>query len=83
MAAAFETPVRADHSGGFSGPSRTALAHYARDINRLTSNRNRPFHGHAGRVEDTLQGLGDLHESFDSLISTAVDTALPETGTPA
>jgi CRISPR system Cascade subunit CasC len=77
MAAAFETPVRADYDGGFSGPSRAALADYARDINRLLGNKNRPFHGHAGRVEKALAGLGDLHESFDALVTGAVDSALP------
>lgn len=78
MAAAFETPVAADYSGGFSGPSRTALAAYAQIINRLTGDRNRPFHGHAGVFSDAQDGLGVLHDSFPGLIGAAIDAALPE-----
>lgn len=80
MAAAFETPVAADHAGGFSGPSRQALAAYAQDINRLTGNRNRPFHGHAGITSTSLEGIGKTYESFPDLIEAAVDVALPESG---
>ncbi|GAA2656855.1 type I-E CRISPR-associated protein Cas7/Cse4/CasC [Streptomyces vastus] len=80
MAAAFETPVTADRAGGFSGPSRQALAAYAQDINRLTGNRNRPFHGHAGITSTSLEGIGKTYESFPDLIEAAVDVALPESG---
>jgi len=83
LAAAFETPVTADRSGGFSGPSRTALATYARNINRLTAGRNRPFHGHAGVFEEAQDGLGTMHDSYPGLIDAAVDAALPESGIPA
>ncbi|MFF0742144.1 type I-E CRISPR-associated protein Cas7/Cse4/CasC [Streptomyces sp. NPDC004111] len=77
MAAAFETPVTADRAGGFSVPSRLALAAYARDINRLTGGRHRPFHGHAAITGDPLDGLGDVHDSFTALIDAALATALP------
>ncbi|MDF3292366.1 type I-E CRISPR-associated protein Cas7/Cse4/CasC [Streptomyces silvisoli] len=83
LAAAFETPVSADRFGGFSGPSRTALAQYVRDINRLTGDRNRPFHGHAGIPDEALPGLGEMHQSYPALIEAAVDAALPEAGPQA
>ncbi|GGM23187.1 hypothetical protein GCM10010129_79430 [Streptomyces fumigatiscleroticus] len=83
LAAAFETPVRAT-GGGFAAPSRTALAHYAAGINRLTGDRHRPFHGHAAVTDDTtdLAALGTPHESFYDLIDAALDAALPTDGEP-
>jgi CRISPR system Cascade subunit CasC len=81
LAAAFETPVAADTAGGYAKPSRAALAWYARNINRLTGQRHRPFHGHATIAPDEqLDGLGDAHDSFDALIEAAVAAALPDTG---
>ncbi|MFF5488787.1 type I-E CRISPR-associated protein Cas7/Cse4/CasC [Streptomyces virginiae] len=80
MAAAFETPVTANRGGGFSGPSRDALAEYAGQVHRLTGDRNRPFHGHAGVNAEPYENLGDAHQSYDGLIAAAVDAALPETG---
>ncbi|MFI5887968.1 type I-E CRISPR-associated protein Cas7/Cse4/CasC [Streptomyces sp. NPDC051554] len=83
LAAAFETPVK--HSdGGFGLSSRKALAAHAGDLNRLTGNRHRPFHGHA-TVDDTtdLTPLGAAHGSFYDLIDAAVETALPTAGAQA
>jgi CRISPR system Cascade subunit CasC len=83
LAAAFETPVK--HSdGGFSLSSRKALAAHAGDLNRLTGNRHRPFHGHA-TVDDTtdLTPLGAAHGSFYDLIDAAVEAALPTAGAQA
>ncbi|MFE3864782.1 type I-E CRISPR-associated protein Cas7/Cse4/CasC, partial [Streptomyces goshikiensis] len=80
LAAAFETPVTADRAGGFSRPSRAALAGYAGQVHRLTSHRHRLFHGHAGIDTDPYENLGGSHQSFDALLSAAVDAALPETG---
>lgn len=80
LAAAYERPVSADRSGGYSAPSREALSKYAVSINRLTGDRNRPFHGHAGVIDEALDGLGDLHDSYPGLIDAAVDKALPESG---
>lgn len=80
LAAAFETPVTADRAGGYSARSRQALAAYASDINRLTGNRNRPFHGHAGISAPLLEGLGSAYESFPDLIEAATEAALPEPG---
>ncbi|MGD3109457.1 type I-E CRISPR-associated protein Cas7/Cse4/CasC [Streptomyces sp. YGL11-2] len=84
LAAAFETPVK--HSdGGFARASRAALAAYAHDLNRLTGNRHRPFHGHAALADDTvdLTPLGPAYDSFYDLIDAAVDAALPTTGEQA
>ncbi|MCD0485203.1 type I-E CRISPR-associated protein Cas7/Cse4/CasC [Streptacidiphilus sp. ASG 303] len=75
MAAAFETPVRPDAAGGFSAPSRKALADYAATVDRLTGGRHRSFHAHAG--VQTLDGLGTPYDSFPELITAAVDAALP------
>ncbi|MGW9027912.1 type I-E CRISPR-associated protein Cas7/Cse4/CasC [Streptomyces sp. NPDC055722] len=81
LAAAFETPIAADERGGFSKPSRTALATYAESINRLTGNRNRRFHGHATIAPDEQHtGLGSPHDSYDQLIEAAVEAALPQPG---
>lgn len=81
LAAAFETPVRADEAGGFSAPSRFALNAYARDINRLTGSRKRLFHGHAAvTTAKPLEHLGKAQDSFDDLIASAVEAALPEAG---
>ncbi|WP_280119029.1 type I-E CRISPR-associated protein Cas7/Cse4/CasC [Streptomyces albofaciens] len=84
LAAAFETPVTADGRGGFSPASRTALASYATQINRLTGQRRRRFHGHTTIAPDEqLAGIGDAHDSFDQLTQAAVDSALPAPGQPA
>lgn len=81
LAAAFETPVRADAAGGYSEPSRLALNAYTRDINRLTGPRNRLFHGHATvTTKQRLAHLGKAQESFEDLISSAIEAALPEAG---
>ncbi|WP_327713736.1 type I-E CRISPR-associated protein Cas7/Cse4/CasC (plasmid) [Streptomyces sp. NBC_00464] len=80
LAAAFETPVRADNAGGFSGPSRQALAAYARGIHRLTADAHRPFHGHAAVSGNTLEGIGEEHPSFAGLIEATVDAALTAHG---
>ncbi len=79
LAAAFETPVAADHSGGFSAPSRTALNTYAKNVDRLTGGRWRTFHGHAGIDENPWDGLGTPHSSYPQLVEAAVAAALPET----
>ncbi|MFD3680387.1 type I-E CRISPR-associated protein Cas7/Cse4/CasC [Streptomyces sp. NPDC058613] len=80
LAAAFETPVTADRAGGFSRPSRAALSGYAGHVHRLTGDRHRLFHGHAGIDPDPYENLGDVHQSYGALLSAAVDTALPEPG---
>ncbi|MFK0016223.1 type I-E CRISPR-associated protein Cas7/Cse4/CasC [Streptomyces sp. NPDC091027] len=79
LAAAFETPVTADRAGGFSRPSRMALADYAGHLHRLTGNRRRIFHGHAGVDREPHDNMGHAHGSYDELLSAAVDAALPET----
>ncbi|MEV8391802.1 MULTISPECIES: type I-E CRISPR-associated protein Cas7/Cse4/CasC [unclassified Streptomyces] len=80
LAAAFEAPVPADSAGSFSRPSRQALATYALNINRLTGDRDRRFHGHANIAREQLEGLGETHESFPGLVHAAVEAALPEPG---
>ncbi|MFG2703155.1 type I-E CRISPR-associated protein Cas7/Cse4/CasC [Streptomyces sp. NPDC048386] len=84
LAAAFETPVK-DSDGGFARASRTALTAYAHQLNRLTGNRHRPFHGHAAVTDDTtdLTPLGAAYDSFYDLIDAALDAALPVAGEQA
>ncbi len=78
LAAAFETPITSDQQGGFSQPSRQALDTYTGNLNRLTGNRNRRFHGHTViSPEEKHTGLGTAHDSFDQLIDAAVDAAVP------
>ncbi|WP_181785131.1 type I-E CRISPR-associated protein Cas7/Cse4/CasC [Streptomyces phytophilus] len=87
FAAAFETPVRADQDGGFSGPSRTAMDAYAHDITRLIGTRRLRTHGHstvsarAGAGQDDPAHLGQRHDSFESLIDTAVNALFDTTDT--
>ncbi|MGW0995314.1 type I-E CRISPR-associated protein Cas7/Cse4/CasC [Streptomyces sp. NPDC002523] len=84
LAAAFETPIAPDHQGGFSRNSRSALAAYAKEINRLTGHRNRRFHGHTTiDPDENLTGLGDALDSYDELTEAAVEAALPTVGQPA
>ena len=84
LAAAFETPVK-DSDGGFARASRAALAAYAHQLNRLTGDRYRPFHGHASVTDDTtdLTPLGVAHDSFYDLIDAASDAAVTAAGEPA
>ncbi|WP_369185398.1 type I-E CRISPR-associated protein Cas7/Cse4/CasC [Streptomyces sp. Y1] len=82
LAGAFETPVKADRAGGYSAPSRIALADYAKNLNRLTGGRNRRFDGHASIDPDGYQGLGRSYDSYPALVTAAVDAALPETAEP-
>ncbi|MGW3565917.1 type I-E CRISPR-associated protein Cas7/Cse4/CasC [Streptomyces sp. NPDC000941] len=77
FAAAFETPVAADRNGGYSTPSRQALAAYAQQVERLTASRGLTFHGHAGIDDTGIDGLGDRYVSFPGLIDAAV-AALPD-----
>ncbi|MET7318504.1 type I-E CRISPR-associated protein Cas7/Cse4/CasC [Streptomyces thermoviolaceus] len=80
LAAAFETPVTSEPDGGFSQPSRKALADYAANINRLTGDRNRRFHGHTViDRNEKYASLGTACDSFDQLIDAAVEAALPTT----
>ncbi|NED81539.1 type I-E CRISPR-associated protein Cas7/Cse4/CasC [Streptomyces sp. SID11233] len=77
LAAAFETPVTADRKGGFSKPSRQTLDTYTVNINRLTGDRNRPFHGHTViDPEEKHLGLGPAHESYHELVEAAVEAAI-------
>ncbi|MEV5434460.1 type I-E CRISPR-associated protein Cas7/Cse4/CasC [Streptomyces sp. NPDC052682] len=84
LAAAFETPVK-DSDGGFATASRAALAAYAHQLNRLTGNRHRPFHGHAAITDDTtdLTPLGAAYDSFYDVIDAALEAALPAAGEQA
>ncbi|MFC7216855.1 type I-E CRISPR-associated protein Cas7/Cse4/CasC [Streptomyces polyrhachis] len=80
FAGAFEAPVTADVTGGFSTPSISRLASYAADLNRLTGDRNRTFHGYARSGDGELTGLGIVHASFPDLIDAAVEAAFPAAG---
>ena len=81
LAAAFETPVAADYQrGGFSLPSRAALSAYAVEMNRLTADRGRIFHGHASVDSEPWAGLGEHHTSFHALNDTAVTAAFSVLG---
>lgn len=81
FAAAFETPVRADRDGGFSGPSRTAMNDYAHDITRLIGTRRLRTHGHttvsgrAGGEQEEYTRLGKRYKSYEALIDMAVSSA--------
>ncbi|MFF2651708.1 type I-E CRISPR-associated protein Cas7/Cse4/CasC [Streptomyces sp. NPDC058045] len=77
-AAAFEQPVTADRTGGFSAPSRAALDHYAQAAGRLLGGRGLVTAGWAGLETTDLAGLGRRSDSFDELITASVAAALGE-----
>ncbi|MYV93090.1 type I-E CRISPR-associated protein Cas7/Cse4/CasC [Streptomyces sp. SID1034] len=80
LAGAFETPVAADVAGGYSAPSRQTLTAYVHDLNRLTGDRHRAFHGHASITAQPYDQLGASHDSFPDLIDAAMQAALRELG---
>jgi CRISPR system Cascade subunit CasC len=79
-AAAFEEPVRAPRSGGFTEPARDRLCDYAAAIARLTGQRHLIAHGHTGTHKEPAPHLGTHHFSYDDLIdacTTAATTPRP------
>ncbi|MGW2886432.1 type I-E CRISPR-associated protein Cas7/Cse4/CasC [Streptomyces griseoruber] len=75
-AAAFEEPVQADPKGGFASLSRTQLADYAGAANKLLGTQGILASGWASLETKDLSGLGERRDSFDELISTALEAAL-------
>ncbi|MFE4609484.1 type I-E CRISPR-associated protein Cas7/Cse4/CasC [Streptomyces niveus] len=75
-AAAFERPVTASGQGGFADTSRTTLAEYAEAANRLLGTHGIIDSGWAGIDAKGLDGLGTRHKSFDTLITSALNSAL-------
>jgi CRISPR system Cascade subunit CasC len=78
-AAAFEEPVQASPQGGFAGLSRARLADYAQAANTLLGTRALLTSGWASLDTKDLTGLGERHDSYDDLITTALDAALTRT----
>ncbi|MGW7063523.1 type I-E CRISPR-associated protein Cas7/Cse4/CasC [Streptomyces sp. NPDC054904] len=81
-AAAFEQPVTAAIEGGYSAPTREALADYARAANTMLGTRHIVGAGWTSLETKTLQGLGTRHDSFDDLLTAALDTALTQPDGP-
>jgi CRISPR system Cascade subunit CasC len=77
LAGAFEAPVRADQIGGWSSPSRRALAEYAATMHRLWGNGGLVRAAHAAVEDKPLAGLGDAVPSFADLVDTTVQAAFP------
>ena len=77
LAGTFEAPVRADQVGGWSAPSRRALAEYATTINRLWGTGGTRHATYASVEDKPLAGLGDQVASFADLIDTTVHAAFP------
>ncbi len=77
LAPAFEAPVRLSVEGGFAAPSRHALADYAERLHDLWGAEGIVVHGHAV-IDGKLDGLGERHRSFHSLLTTAVRAAYPQ-----
>ncbi|MGW6511068.1 type I-E CRISPR-associated protein Cas7/Cse4/CasC [Streptomyces niveus] len=73
--AAFEQPVKAAPSGGYTAPARQVLADYATTINRLVGTRRRIAHGHAASTPLAPQ-LGTHHSSFEDLAEACATAAL-------
>ncbi|MFD0416821.1 type I-E CRISPR-associated protein Cas7/Cse4/CasC [Streptomyces sp. NPDC127108] len=74
FAAAFEEPVQARN--GFAQVSRARLGEYAQAANKLLGTGRVLTSGWAGLDAKDLAGLGQRHDSFDDLITTALDAAL-------
>ncbi|ALC32332.1 type I-E CRISPR-associated protein Cas7/Cse4/CasC [Streptomyces sp. CFMR 7] len=79
-AAAFESPVTAAGQGGYAAPSRATLSGYAEEANRLLGTSGILKAGWAGVDAKGLEGLGTRHTSFDTLIDTALTSALTSGG---
>ncbi|MEU9796232.1 hypothetical protein AB0E27_37655 [Streptomyces sparsogenes] len=73
-----KTPATADRNGGYSAPSRQALATYTQQAQRLTADRGLTSTDTAGIDESPLGGLGARYTSFPTLIDAAVAAALPD-----
>ncbi|MFJ4966526.1 type I-E CRISPR-associated protein Cas7/Cse4/CasC [Streptomyces sp. NPDC088729] len=80
-AAAFEKSVTAAGQGGHAAPSRATLSQYAEAANRLLGTGGILSAGWAGVDDKGLDGLGTRHTSFDTLIDTALTSALSSGGT--
>ncbi|MFG3370565.1 type I-E CRISPR-associated protein Cas7/Cse4/CasC [Streptomyces sp. NPDC048156] len=74
-AAAFEKPVRAHAQGGFAETSRAQLADYAQAANTLLGTTGILTAGWASLETKDLTGLGERHDSFDDMITTALNAA--------
>ncbi|MFE4018549.1 type I-E CRISPR-associated protein Cas7/Cse4/CasC [Streptomyces sp. NPDC059101] len=78
-AAAFEKPVQASPQGGFAENSRIQLTAYADAANTLLGTRGLLTSGWASLETKDLTSLGERRDSFDDLITTALDAALTPT----
>ncbi|MFD3781208.1 type I-E CRISPR-associated protein Cas7/Cse4/CasC [Streptomyces sp. NPDC058612] len=81
-AAAFEQPVTAATEGGYGAPTREVLATYAIAANTMLGTRHIIGAGWTSLETKTLQGLGTRHDSFDDLLTTALDNALTQPDGP-
>jgi len=82
-AAAFEQPIQAAHTGGYTQPTLQALSDHAAGITRLTGTRRRIAHGHTTINDKPIDHLGTHHSSFDDLIDACTTAAAnPTTSTP-
>ncbi|MET9409098.1 type I-E CRISPR-associated protein Cas7/Cse4/CasC [Streptomyces sp. NPDC002935] len=82
-AAAFEKPVRAATDGGYAAASVEQLAAYAQAANKLLGTGRVLNHGWASVDTKDLTGLGNRRDSFDDLITDALNTAFPHHATEA
>lgn len=78
FAAAFEEPVRSAQHGGYVGRSVKGVDAYSKAANTLLGPSRVLHAAHASLQFDELHNLGERHSSFETLVATAVDAALPE-----
>lgn len=74
-AAAFEQPVTPGPDGGYTPASIDALDHYAAALAKLLGQRTAAYQGYAGTGAKELTHLGPRTDSFDELITAALDAA--------
>lgn len=82
-AAAFEKPVRAATDGGYAAASVEQLAAYAQAANKLLGTGRVLNHGWASVDTKDLTGLGNRRDSFDDLITDALNAAFSRHATEA
>ncbi|MBF6331872.1 type I-E CRISPR-associated protein Cas7/Cse4/CasC [Nocardia transvalensis] len=77
LAAAFESPVRAQ-GGGWAEPSRHALSTYASRLRKLWQDTGIVWDGYASIDDNDLTGLGERVDAFADLLDRALATAFAQ-----
>ncbi|MGC0379817.1 type I-E CRISPR-associated protein Cas7/Cse4/CasC [Streptomyces sp. SAI-129] len=81
LAGAFEAPVTADDTSGWTGPSITALDQHAAAVNRFLGDEHLLAAAHSGTADLTgVTALGTHIPRLDTLVTTITEAALTPAG---